>query len=92
MSNIVVTDPRYGPRRSRHGGSRYHTRRLIRDLQCLHDLLLRRPAQPPIGAHIAPFFRQEKLCGPPNLRLRTGTANAELNDMEGSHVLPRGFP
>jgi hypothetical protein len=55
--------------------------------------LLRRPAQPPIGAHIVPFFRQEKLCGSPNLHLRrTGTRNADINDIEGSHVLPRSFP
>ena len=60
-SDIVVNDPRYGPRRSRHSRGRYRSRRLVRDRQSLHDLLLCRPAQPPIGAHIVPFFR-EKSC------------------------------
>jgi hypothetical protein len=69
-SNIVVNDPRYGPRRSRHGRGRYHSCRLVRDRRGLHNLLLRPPAQPPIGAHIVPFFRQKKLCGSTNVRQR----------------------
>jgi len=61
-SDIAVNDPRYGPRRSRHGRGRYHSRRLVRDRRGLYNLLLRRPAQPPTGAHIVPFLRQKKRC------------------------------
>jgi hypothetical protein len=74
--DIGANDPRYGPRRSRHARSRYHSRRhgssldalSRRDRRVLHDLLLRcrRRAQPPIGAHVVPFFRQKKLrCAVP---------------------------
>jgi hypothetical protein len=69
--DIVRNDPRYGPRRSRHARSCYHSRRhgssldalSRRGRRVLHDLLLRcrRRAQPPIGAHVVPFFRQKKL-------------------------------
>jgi len=69
--DITGNDPRYGPRRSRYARSRYHSRRhgsslnalSRRDRRVLHDLLLRcrrRRAQPPIGAHVVPFFRQKK--------------------------------
>jgi hypothetical protein len=68
---IIGNHPRYGPRRSCHARSRYHSRRhpsslyavSRRDRRALHDLLLRcrRRAQPPIRAHVVPFFRQKKL-------------------------------
>ena len=74
--DIAGNDPRYGPRRCRHARSRYHSRRhgsessldtltgSCRDRWVLHDLLRRwrrHRAQPPIGAHVVPFFRQKKL-------------------------------
>jgi hypothetical protein len=69
--DIAGNDPRYGPRRSRHARSRYHSRRPSSSLdglsrryrRVLHDLLprCRRRAQPPTGAHVVPISRQIKL-------------------------------
>lgn len=79
--NTAGNDPRYRPRRSRHARSRYHSRRHVTSLDALsrqyrwvlHDLLRRpcrrrggAPSQPPICAHIVPFFSQKKLrCAVP---------------------------
>jgi hypothetical protein len=96
--NIVSDDPRYSPRRSRHARSRYHTRRhgssldalSRRDRRVLHDQLFRsqRRAQPPIRAHVVPFFRQKKLrCAVPQGEKRGN--NLELKSLQ---ALLRSFP